>query len=112
MLNRFVSRSTDKCPPFFKNLKKAFTWTDECQQAFKELKSYLATPPLLSPFKQGEELYLYLAVNSALVWEENRQQLPIYYTNRALRGAEERYSPIEKLAFALITTARKLRPYF
>jgi hypothetical protein len=30
-LNRFVSRSTDKCPPFFKNLKKAFTWTDECQ---------------------------------------------------------------------------------
>jgi hypothetical protein len=28
-LNRFVSRSTDKCLPFFKTLKKAFIWTDE-----------------------------------------------------------------------------------
>uniref|UniRef100_A0A2N9J642 Uncharacterized protein n=1 Tax=Fagus sylvatica TaxID=28930 RepID=A0A2N9J642_FAGSY len=59
-LNRFVSRSTDKCLPFFKTLKKAFTWTSECQQAFEELKMYLMTPPLLSPSKQGEELYLYL----------------------------------------------------
>uniref|UniRef100_A0A2N9F606 Reverse transcriptase/retrotransposon-derived protein RNase H-like domain-containing protein n=1 Tax=Fagus sylvatica TaxID=28930 RepID=A0A2N9F606_FAGSY len=93
-LNRFVSRSTDKCLPFSKTLKKAFTWTDECQQAFEELKSHLTTPLLLSPSKQGEELYLYLvvsptAVSSALVREENRWQLPIYYTSRALRGAEE-----------------------
>ena len=62
-LNRFVSRSTDKCLPFFKILKKAFTWTNECQQAFEQLKKYLMTPPLLSPSKQGEELYLYLAVS-------------------------------------------------
>ena len=29
-LNRFVSRATDKCLPFFKILRKAFEWTDEC----------------------------------------------------------------------------------
>jgi hypothetical protein len=29
-LNRFVSRATDKCLPFFKTLRKPFTWTDEC----------------------------------------------------------------------------------
>ena len=39
-------------------------------------------------------------------------QKPIYYANRALRGAEERYSPMEKLAFALVTAVRKLKPYF
>uniref|UniRef100_A0A2N9GIS8 Integrase catalytic domain-containing protein n=1 Tax=Fagus sylvatica TaxID=28930 RepID=A0A2N9GIS8_FAGSY len=116
-LNRFVSRSTDKCLPFFKTLKKAFTWTSECQQAFEELKMYLMTPPLLSPSKQGEELYLYLAVSptavsSALIREEDGRQLPVYYTSQALRVAEERYPPMEKLAFALITAARKLRPYF
>jgi ribonuclease HI len=116
-LNRFVSRSTDKCLPFFKTLKKAFVWTDECQQAFDELKRYLTEPPLLSPSKQGEELYLYLAVSptaisSALIREEERRQLPVYYTSKALRGAEERYPPMEKLAFALVTAARKLRPYF
>ena len=33
-LNRFVSKTTDKCLPFFKVLKKAFEWTDECQKAF------------------------------------------------------------------------------
>jgi hypothetical protein len=75
------------------------------------------TPPLLSPSKQGEELYLYLAVSptaisSALVRAEDGQQLPVYYTSRALREAEERYPPMEKLAFALVMAARKLRPYF
>ena len=39
-------------------------------------------------------------------------QKPIYYTSRALRGAKGQYPLIEKLAFALITTSRKLRHYF
>ena len=29
-LNRFVSKAIDKCLPFFKILRKAFEWTDEC----------------------------------------------------------------------------------
>ena len=29
-LNRFVSRATDKCLPFFRTLKKSFEWTAEC----------------------------------------------------------------------------------
>ena len=33
-LNRFVSKATDKCLPFFKTLKQAFAWTDECKAAF------------------------------------------------------------------------------
>ena len=33
-LNRFVSRVTDKCLLFFKTLKQAFAWTDECEAAF------------------------------------------------------------------------------
>jgi hypothetical protein len=76
-LNRFVSRSTDKCLPFFRTLRKAFQWTEECQKAFEELKAYLSSPPLLSPSQTGEELYLYLvvsasAVSSALIREEER----------------------------------------
>ena len=65
----------------------------------------------------GEELYLYLAVtphaiSSALIREEGRVQNPVYYTSRALRGAEGQYPLIEKLAFVLITASRKLRHYF
>ena len=48
-LNRFVSRATDKCLPFFRTLKKFFERTVECQQAFEELKAYLSSSPLLSP---------------------------------------------------------------
>ena len=85
---------------------------DECQQAFKDLKAYLALIPLLSPSKPGEKLYLYLvlsyhAVSSALIREERKVQKPIYYTSKALRGAEERYPPMEKLAFSLVTATRK-----
>ena len=117
VLNRVVSRARDKCLPFFHTLKKSFEWTAEYQQAFKDLKAYLSSSPLLSPLKPREALFLYLvvssvAVSTALVREEERIQKPIYYTSQALRGAEERYPPIEKLAFALVTLARKLKPYF
>ena len=30
-LNRFVSKATNKCLPFFRTLKKSFEWMDECQ---------------------------------------------------------------------------------
>ena len=74
-LNRFVSKATDKCLPFFRVLRKSFEWMDECQKAFEDLKKYLLSPPLLSPSMLGEELYLYIAVsqaaiNTALVREE------------------------------------------
>uniref|UniRef100_A0A2N9I8K3 Uncharacterized protein n=1 Tax=Fagus sylvatica TaxID=28930 RepID=A0A2N9I8K3_FAGSY len=116
-LNRFVSRATDKCLPFFKTLRKAFIWTDECQKSFEELKRYLTSPPLLSPSQQGEALSLYLAVSptavsSALIREDGGTQLLVYYTSKAFQGAEERYPAMEKLALALVIAARKLRPYF
>ncbi|XP_075633677.1 uncharacterized protein LOC142606168 [Castanea sativa] len=116
-LNRFVSRAMDKCLPFFKTLRRSFKWTDECQKAFEELKAYLSAPPLLSPSTPGEELFMYLAVSSAavsaaLIREEGKIQKPVYFVSRALRGAGERYPRMEKLAFALITAARKLKPYF
>ena len=62
-------------------------------------------------------MFLYLAVSSvavsaALVREEERVQKLVYYTSRALKGVRGIYPPIEKLAFTLVTTARKLKPYF
>ena len=54
-LNRFVSKVTDKCLPFFKILRKAFDWMDQCQKAFQDLKVYLTTAPLLSPSIPDEE---------------------------------------------------------
>ena len=36
----------------------------------------------------------------------------MYYPSWALRGAKERYPPIEKLAFALVMVIHKLKSYF
>ena len=68
------------------------------------------------PIQAWRRAFLYaisLTVASlALIQEEDRMQLPMYYTSRALKGAKERYPPMEKLAFALITAVPKLKPYF
>jgi len=58
-------------------LRKTFEWSDECQWAFKDLKAYLTSTPLLSLSKPGEKLYLYLvtspyAVSSPLIKEEGK----------------------------------------
>ena len=116
-LNRFVSKVTDKCLPFFCVLRKLFEWTNECQKAIEDLKKYLSSPPLLSPSRLGEELYLYIAVlqaavSAALVREEGGSQRPVYFISSAFRGVEERYPRMEKLAFTLVTATRKLKPYF
>ena len=116
-LSRFVSRASDKCQPFFQVLKKAFQWDEKCEEAFTALKTYLSSPPILVSPAEGELLTLYLAVSdfsttAVLVRDKERIQHPVYYCSRALRGAEERYPRMEKLILALVTAARKLRPYF
>ncbi|XP_038715980.1 uncharacterized protein LOC120009442 [Tripterygium wilfordii] len=118
-LGRFLARSGDRCRPFFQALKKAkeFQWTEECQKAFEDLKKYLGRPPLLTCPKEGEVLYLYLAttdhaVSAVLLREEDKMQKPVYYVSEVMIDAETRYTEAEKFALALVTAARKLRPYF
>ncbi|XP_012852376.1 PREDICTED: uncharacterized protein LOC105971987 [Erythranthe guttata] len=118
-LNRFISRSTNKALPFFKILRggKKFEWDEACQKAFMELKSYLASPPLLTKPQPGDTLMLYLAtsadaISAVLIRDGGKGHQPIYYISRALQGAEQCYTNMEKLALALINAARKLRPYF
>ncbi|XP_019160737.1 PREDICTED: uncharacterized protein LOC109157290 [Ipomoea nil] len=118
-LGRFLSRSAEKSLPFFAVLKKSsgFEWSPECQKAFDDLKAYMMSlPPLAKPVR-WETLYLYLgisqaAISSVLVRDDAGVQRPIYYTSRALRGAELRYSPTEKAIFAVDVIAKKLNHYF
>ncbi|XP_027174121.1 uncharacterized protein LOC113773696 [Coffea eugenioides] len=117
-LNRFLSQSASKALPFFKVLKKAdkFSWTEECQQAFEQLKDYLNHLPTLTSPRPGDKLFLYLSAAadavSAVLTREEGVQTPVYYVSRVLRGPETRYTQAEKLVLALIHAARRLKPYF
>ncbi|XP_056691775.1 uncharacterized protein [Spinacia oleracea] len=118
-LNRFISRSSDKCRLLYDVLRKnkGFSWSDDHETALQNLKKYMMSPPLLFKPKEGEVLQLYLAVSSTavsavLAREDETQQLPIYYISKSLLEAETRYSSLEKLVLALVTAAKKLRHYF
>ena len=68
-LNRFISRSADRCRPFFLLLHKwkGFKWTEECAMAFQQLKEYLSRPPIMSSPEVDEVLFAYLVVASYAV---------------------------------------------
>ncbi|RVW24196.1 hypothetical protein CK203_087029 [Vitis vinifera] len=65
-LGRFIAHFTNKLRPFFLTLKEAstFSWTNECEQAFKAVKHYLIEPLILSNPKSNEELYMYMAISN------------------------------------------------
>ena len=62
-LNRFISKCSDRCQPFFKALKKSkvFVWDEECDKALVDLKKYLNNPPLISIPNPYEQLFVYLS---------------------------------------------------
>ncbi|WZZ71342.1 hypothetical protein YC2023_082712 [Brassica napus] len=119
VLNRFISRSTDKCLPFYELLRgnKSFIWDEKCEEAFNQVKHYLTTPPVLSKPEAGDTLSLYIAdtssaVSSVLIREDRGEQKPIFYISKFMTEPETWYPNLEKMALAVVTSVRKLRPYF
>ncbi|GJR50919.1 reverse transcriptase domain-containing protein [Tanacetum coccineum] len=121
-LNRFLSKATERALPCLDRLKKCtnkkdFHWTIEAEEAFQAIKKLILELPTLTAPKKEEELMVYLsaaneAVSAVLLVERDGRQIPIHYLSRTLQGAEINYPPMEKLALALVHTARRLRRYF
>ena len=90
-LTRFVSRSANRCHPFFQLLHKwkDFRCTKKCIETFEELKQYFSSPSILSRPEKEEVLYAYSivtnhAIRLVLVKNENGVQQPIYYVSKSL----------------------------
>ena len=118
-LNRFISRSADRCRPFFLliNKWKGFEWIEECATAFQQLKDYLAWPPIMSSPEPDEVLFAYIAVapyaiSLVLIRVDCGIQRPIYYVSKSLHEAKVRYLPLEKAILAVVLGTRKLPHYF
>ena len=108
-LNQFISRSADRCRPFFllMNKWKGFEWIEECAQAFQQLKDYLSHPPIISSPEADEVLFAYIDVAShvvslVLIRVDNGKQRPVYYVSKSLHDAEIRYLPLEKAILAVV----------
>ena len=119
VLNRFISRSAERCRPFFLLLYKwkEFEWFEECVVAFQELKQYLSHPPIMSSPVVDEVLFAYIAValyaiSLVLIWVDSGIQRPVYYVSKLLNEAEVRYLPLENAILAVVHATRKLPHYF
>jgi ribonuclease HI len=122
-LNRFIPRAAERSLPFFQVLRssKNFQWSEAQKQAFQELKDYLSNMTKLCPLEPKSPLLLYLSasnsdVSAVLVQEKEEEgklkQISVYFTSEALSGSKHFYSELEKIAYAVIMAARKLRHYF
>ncbi|WVZ52500.1 hypothetical protein U9M48_003554 [Paspalum notatum var. saurae] len=130
-LSRFISRLGERGMPFYKLLKKVdrFQWTIEAQEALDALKKFLTSPPILkSPDRAtadspAEDLLPYIScmthvVSTALVVErpDGQHTVPtqhsVYFISEVLSPSKIRYPQVQKLLYAVLITARKLRHYF
>ena len=118
-LNWFISRSADRCRPFFLLLHKwkEFKWSDECVVAFQQLKQYLSHPPIMSSPVMDEVLFAYIvvalyAISFVLIRVDSGIQRPTYYVSKSLNKAEVHYLPLEKAILAVVHATRKLPHYF
>ena len=118
-LNRFISRSVERCRPFLLLLHKwkEFEWSDKCVVAFQQLKQYLSRPPIMSSPVVDEILFAYIAValyaiSFVLIQVDSGIQRPVYYVSKSLNEAEVRYLPLEKAILAVVHATRKLTYYF
>jgi hypothetical protein len=130
-LSRFISRLREKGMSFCKLLKKVdqFQWTTEAQEALEALKKFLTTPPVLKPPRRAtpsqpaEDTLFYISctthvVSTTLVVERLEEghtylvQHPVYFISEVLGPSKMKYPQVQKLLYAVLLTARKLRHYF
>jgi hypothetical protein len=122
-LNRFISRSAERSLPFFKALKGKGTieWGPKQSNAFTKLKEYIEKMAILSPPSPSEPLFLYVAASKAAVsailvreveGEKVKLQSLVYFVSEPLSGSKLLYPELEKIAYAVVMAARKLRHYF
>jgi len=94
-----------------------FRLEKEHQEAFNDIKRYLANPPILVPPMKGRDLKLYIlaldwTIASMLVQEDDNDiECVIYYLSQILNDVEVRYNAIVKLCLCLYYSCTKLK-YF
>jgi len=114
-----MSRSANKCQPFFHVLRRPvdFTCDQKADKAFQALKTYLPQLPKIASPLVGEVHVLYLAisehaVSAILMVERAKEQIPVHCMSHTLAGTKVNYPLIEKFAFTLVMASQKLQPYF
>ena len=120
-LSRFISRLGEKALPLYRLLclTKHFMWTDTVAVGLDEIKTLLASNPVLTAPTIGEPMLLYIAathqvVSAVLVVEREADghkfplQKPVYYVSTVLTPCKSRYPHYQKIAYMVYMASQKL----
>ncbi|CAG7830234.1 unnamed protein product [Allacma fusca] len=117
---KFVKDFSSICAPLYeltKKNKKNFLWSDECQIAFEDLKTRLASASILSHFNEdAESIQLYtdasgIGLGAMLTITVNKEEKLVSFYSRNLNKAEANYHTTEQEALAIVTSVEYFRPY-
>lgn len=116
---RFIANFAEISNPLTELLKKSktFSWTDEAQRAFVNLKSRLTTAPVLinpdftKPFIINCDASQY-GVGAVLAQKsEDGCEVPVAFMSQKLNAAQRNYSVTEQECLAAVLAVKKFRPY-
>ena len=106
-LSCFISCIDEKGLPFFKLLKASehFSWSEEVDTAFEQLKLFLTKPPIMTAPRPEETLLIYIAatsriVSTAIVIEHEeaghayKVQCLVYFINEVLNEPKTCYPQV------------------
>lgn len=118
--SQFIPQYAAVALPLYDLLKKhapnKVTWGSEQEEAFKTLKSHLTKDPILQLPDHSKPFILrtdasQAAVGAVLLQERDGGVFPIAYHSRTLKGAELRYSTVEKELAGVIDGVKKFYFY-
>jgi hypothetical protein len=95
---------------------QTYSWGTEQQKAFDALKKTLTSDNIMAfpdshlPYKLYTDASGY-ALGSILTQEKDGIERPIHYVSKKLTTGQQKWSPIEREAFAIVYSLKKLRPY-
>jgi hypothetical protein len=115
---RFIPGFSTRALPLTRLLKKAakWRWEEEESGAFDDLRTALATAPVLAPFRDDLPVEVFtdasgVGLGAVLMQPHEEGLRPVAYVSRRLVGAEERYHSNEQEILAVVWALGKLRPY-
>jgi hypothetical protein len=96
--------------------KEKITWTKECDEAFRKLKSKLMENPVLFAPDYSQEFVLQTDASAhgagiVLSQRKNGEEHPILYLSKKFSRAERNYSTIERELAAIVYGLKKLNHY-
>ena len=115
---RFVEHFAAIAIPLYELTQKdvKFQWTPECQRAFEQLKSIIASEPILRQPNWDIIFHVHvdasgIALGSILAQPDGKVDFPVYFASRRFSKAEQGYSTTEREALGMVFSVQKFRHY-